>query len=103
MPEYVLVPRVYDMRAGRGAWNQKRETTSNNDAPSTVQGGGAKSKEIQMDNRVEITVQEIIADDITETIKECYDVLFNVCTAFGMDWKPYCATLMRDLADHVEL
>lgn len=56
-----------------------------------------------MDNRVEVTVQEIIADDITETIKECYDVLFNVCSAFGMDWKPYCATLMRDLADHVEL
>ena len=49
------------------------------------------------------TVQEIIADDITEAIKECHDILFNVCAAFGMDWKPYCAALMRDLADHVEL
>jgi len=56
-----------------------------------------------MDNREDTTVQEIIADDITEAIKYCYDMLFNVCSVFGMDWKPYCATLMRDLADHVEL
>lgn len=49
------------------------------------------------------TIQESIVDDITDLIKYCFDILFNVCVAFGMDWKPYCAALMRDLADHVEL
>lgn len=56
-----------------------------------------------MDNRDEITIQESIADEITEVVKGCYDILFSVCVAFGVDWKPYCAALMRDLADHVEL
>ncbi len=64
---------------------------------------GVNEGDFSMDNRDEITIQESIADEITETIKGCYDILFNVCAAFGVDWKPYCATLMRDLADHVEL
>lgn len=51
----------------------------------------------------DVTMQEVMADEMEDMAKQCHSVLFNICVMFGLDWKKYCAALMRDLAELVEI
>lgn len=93
----------HPIRGARGMRLKTRIHQQRQSPERHLRARGINEGETIMDKYDEITIQESVADEITEAIKGCYDILFNVCVAFGMDWKPYCAALMRDLADHVEL